>query len=183
MLAERDPASARIIHPNNARRVVRALEMLATDGISYAQQAAGLSERREVRPTTLIGLTVDRASLYRRIDERVLRMLADGLVDEVRGLLDAGYRDALTAAQAIGYKELVPVIEGEVALEAATVAIQQATRRYAKRQLTWFRADPRVRWIDVTDLSGPQARDEVLALVESDEAGESRQVRPPAPPR
>jgi tRNA dimethylallyltransferase len=172
LLAERDPASARLIHPNNARRVVRALEMLAVDGVSYAEQAAGLSERRSFYPAVLVGLTMERSALYGRIEQRVDAMLEAGLLEEVRGLLDAGYYDALTAAQAIGYKELVPVLEDGADLDAAVAAIKQATRRYAKRQLTWFRADPRVRWIDVTELSHGQTVDAVRALVESDaEAG------------
>ena len=87
---------------------------------------------------------MERDALYARIDARVDAMLADGLLDEVARLLAAGYRGALTAAQAIGYKELVPVLDGSGDLENAVAAIKQATRRYAKRQLTWFRADPRV---------------------------------------
>jgi tRNA dimethylallyltransferase len=180
VLAEHDPASARLIHPNNARRVVRALEMLATQGASYAQRVSGLRQRRPVYPTTFVGLTMDRAALYRRIDRRVEAMLGAGLLDEVRGLLDAGYRDALTSAQAIGYKELVPVIDGASTIDVATAAIQQATRRYAKRQLTWFRADSRVRWLDVTDLSPAQALDETLALIESAKAHDTLTSATPA---
>lgn len=166
-LAERDPEAAALIHRNNTRRVLRALEMLEGDGVSYADQHALLAERRAVYRATYVGLTMDRAELYRRIDQRVDAMLDAGLLDEIRALLGAGYRDALTAASAIGYKELVPVIEHGADLGAAVETIKQATRRYAKRQLTWFRADPRVNWVDVTGLSPGAASDAAFALVQS----------------
>jgi tRNA dimethylallyltransferase len=158
LLAKRDPESAAAIHPNNGRRIVRALEML-DEGVRYADQLAGFSARTSVYATRWIGLEVERAELYRRIEERVDSMVREGLLGEVQALLDAGLRDALTASQAIGYKELVGVLEGESSLDEAVAAIKQATRRYAKRQLTWFRADPRVAWIDVTDLSVAKAAD------------------------
>lgn len=112
LLASRDPESAAAIHPNNVRRVVRALEML-DEGVRYADRLKGFSARLSVYDTRWIGLEVEREELYRRIGERVDGMLADGLLGEVGALLDAGFRDALTASQAIGYKELVGVVEGE----------------------------------------------------------------------
>jgi tRNA dimethylallyltransferase len=166
-LAARDPQSAALIHPNNVRRTVRALEMLA-EGSSYADQASGFSARRLHYPgTRLIGLALDRVTLYERIDHRVDTMLASGLLDEVHGLVQRGFREGLTATQAIGYKELVPVVEGEADLGEAVAAIKQASRRYAKRQLTWFSADPRIEWIDVTGLSPEQALGVLLDLLES----------------
>lgn len=165
-LAAVDPASAALIHPNNVRRTIRALEM-AAEGTSYAEQASGFSRRTSVYPTVFVGLTMRREALYARIDERVDRMMAAGLLDEVRSLLERGYRDALTARQAIGYKELVPVLEAGAPLDEAVAAIKQASRRYAKRQLTWFRADPRVAWIDVTDKDRESVLHEALGLVES----------------
>ena len=167
LLAERDPASAALIHPNNVRRVVRALELLETGGPTYAEQAAHFTDRRAAVPAILIGLTMERSALYVRIDARVDAMLASGLLAEVAALVEAGYRDALTATQAIGYKELLPVLERGADLADAVAAIKQATRRYAKRQLTWFRADPRVSWIDVTELSPGAAVSAARALVES----------------
>lgn len=163
-----DPDSAALIHPHNVRRTIRALEM-ADDGISYAVQAASFATRDPYYDTTYVGLTIQREKLYARIDARVDGMMAAGLLDEVRGLLDAGFRDALTAQQAIGYKELVPVVEGEASVDKAVASVKQASRRYAKRQLTWFRADPRVRWLDVTDLSTADAVSGVQELLESDE--------------
>jgi tRNA dimethylallyltransferase len=152
LLASRDPESAAAIHPNNVRRVVRALEM-ADEDVSYARQREGFSARESVYDARFIGLDMARETLYERVDSRVDAMVAAGLLGEVEGLLAAGLRDALTASQAIGYKEFVPVLEQGASLEEAVASVKQSTRRYAKRQLTWFRADPRVRWIDVTDLS------------------------------
>lgn len=166
LLAERDPEAAALIHPHNVRRVVRALEM-AAEGSSYAEQARRFAERRSLYDARFLGLDMDRPALYERIDARVDAMMASGLLDEVGALLRAGYRDALTASQAIGYKELVGVIEGGADPEAAAEAVKQATRRYAKRQLSWFRADPRIRWLDVTGLDTAAAAERGLALVES----------------
>lgn len=160
-----DPASAAVIHPANVRRVVRALEM-AERGVSYASVLPGFRRRESVYDTVFVGLTMDRADLYERIGARVDAMVASGLVEEVRALLDRGYRTALTASQAIGYKEIVPVLEGKADLPTAVDAIKQATRRYAKRQLTWFRADPRVTWLDVKHPSPASAVERALMLVD-----------------
>ncbi|MDO9556941.1 MAG: tRNA (adenosine(37)-N6)-dimethylallyltransferase MiaA [Coriobacteriia bacterium] len=168
LLLERDPASAALIHPNNVRRVIRALEM-ADEGTCYAEQAAGFAQRNTVYPTVFLGLTMERTALYARIEARIDAMMVNGLFAEVRNLLAEGYRDALTAAQAIGYKELVPVLEEGADQAEAIRAIKQATRRYAKRQLTWFHADPRVRWLDVTVLSSKEATAQTLELLESSE--------------
>jgi tRNA dimethylallyltransferase len=165
LLALRDPASAALIHANNVRRVVRALEMLDEEGVSYAEQAAGFAARMSVYDALMLGLTMDRGELYAQIDARVDDMLVRGLLDEVRRLLDGGYRHALTAGQAIGYKELVPVAEGTATLEDAVEEVKRATRRFAKRQLTWFRADPRVAWLDVTGLDPQLAADAAMSLV------------------
>jgi tRNA dimethylallyltransferase len=167
LLRERDPAGAAAIHPNNVRRVIRALEM-ADAGRLYGEHVAGFAKREPYYPhTVFLGITMSRNELYARIERRVDDMIAEGLVDEVARLLAAGYREALTAAQAIGYKELVPVLDGEAPLEVAIAAIKQATRRYAKRQLTWFRADARVTWLDVTGLTPEEITAGLLRLLES----------------
>ncbi len=162
-----DPEAAALIHPNNVRRTVRALEMAAT-GVSYADQAAGFARRESVYDARLFALHLDRATLYRRIDDRVDAMIEAGLLDEVRTLLAAGFHDGLTSTQAIGYKELVPVIEHGTALPDAIAQIKQSSRRYAKRQLTWLRGDPRVRWINVTEKTPSEATRAILDLLESD---------------
>ena len=167
LLITLDPDSAALIHPGNARRVVRALEMLEEDGPTYAEQHAGFGQRTSVYAAMHIGLSVDRVALYARIDARVDEMLAAGLLDEVRRLLGEGFREALTAPQAIGYKELVPVIEDGADIAEAAGSIKSATRHYAKRQLTWFRADPRVTWLDVTASSPSETAAAAVTLIES----------------
>lgn len=166
-LRDLDPRSAALIHPANVRRTIRALEM-AAQGVSYADQAQGFSRRESVYRTRYVGLTMQRESLYERIDSRVDQMVAEGLVEEVDSLLDAGFRSALTARQAIGYKEIVPVVEHGADLDEAVQAIKQATRRYAKRQMSWFRGDDRIVWLDVTELEAGAALGEVMMLLESD---------------
>ncbi len=165
-LAEIDPDAAAMIHPNNVRRVIRAMEM-AEEGSSYAGQARRFKTRQSIYDTAFVGLTMQRDRLYARIDDRVDDMISSGLIQEVETLLEAGYATALEATQAIGYKELVPVLRTGASLDAAVNDIKQASRRYAKRQLTWFRADPRVRWLDVTGLSPAAATADALKLVES----------------
>jgi len=177
LLAERDPASAALIHPNNTRRVMRALEM-SESGVSYATQAAGFARRDAFLPTVYLGLSMERSVLYERIDRRVDEMVRIGLVAEVAGLLDAGYRSAVTATQAIGYKELVPVIEDGAPLATAVDDIKRASRRYAKRQLSWFRADPRVVWIDVTDRRGDDLLASALELIESHQRQQIERTTP-----
>jgi tRNA dimethylallyltransferase len=169
LLLERDPDSAAVVHQNNTRRVVRALEML-DGGVPYAEQRAGFANRQSVYDSTIVGLTMPREQLYARIDKRVDAMIENGLLGEVESLLEAGLRAALTASQAIGYKEFVPVIEGKAELEDAVAAVKQASRRYAKRQLTWFRADPRITWVDVGSLSAPQAADAALGALDCEPA-------------
>jgi tRNA dimethylallyltransferase len=165
LLLERDPESAAVIHQNNTRRVVRALEML-DEGVPYAEQRVGFSTRKGFYDNVFAGLTMNRKRLYGLIDHRVDAMVAAGLLEEIEGLLDTGLRATLTASQAIGYKEFVPVIEGKTELEDAVAAVKLATRHYAKRQLTWFRADPRVTWIETDDLSVAQAATAALTALD-----------------
>jgi tRNA dimethylallyltransferase len=171
LLEMRDPASAALIHPNNVRRVVRALEMLGGGGPSYADQSSHFRERRQAVPAVYVGLTMERDVLYARIDSRVDEMLSAGLLQEVASLIADGYGEALRSSQAIGYKELIPVLEQGADLQKAVEAVKQATRRYAKRQMTWFRADPRIEWLDVTRMSPKAATAAARALVESRSTG------------
>lgn len=149
-LCEVDPESAAATHPNNVKRVIRALEIYRTTGIPKSE----LDRRsREVEPrydATVVGLCYrDRATLYERIDKRVDVMLSAGLVEETRRLMADGiFTRNRTAAQAIGYKELIPYLEGHVALSEAVEQLKTATRRYAKRQMTWFSAKPYVKWLE-----------------------------------
>lgn len=161
-LSRRDPASAALIHPNNVRRVVRAFEMLE-QGESYAAKHASLHVRTNRHPTLVVGLDLPREELYARIDARVDAMVAGGLVEEVRGLMARGMGESLTARQAIGYKEVMAALAGECPMDQAIEDVKRGTRRYAKRQLTWLRADERVRWLDGLLPLGTLAN-EVLAM-------------------
>lgn len=165
-LARRDPESAVAVHPNNVRRVVRAFELLA-EGRSYAEQKRNLAAIGEAVPALQFGLAVTPEVLAARIDARVDAMMEAGLVGEVRGLLDAGLREGATAPQAIGYKEIVAALEGRCTMEEAVAAIKQATRRYAKRQRTWFRRDGRIRWIDADAGDAQAVADEILSQLET----------------
>ena len=146
-LNEVDPQSAALIPENDVKRVVRAFELL-DDGTNYARQKEKLAVLPQLYPAVFIGLSVEPRILSDRIDARVDKFVESGLVEEVRGLLEQGFREGLTAPQAIGYKEIVAYLDGECALAEALDAIKLATRRYAKRQRTWFRKDKRIRWID-----------------------------------
>lgn len=147
LLHEKDPDSARILHPNNVRRVVRAFELL-DEGRSYAEQAANLARIPEHIPSVFIGLQVDPEILRQRINARVDKMVEQGLIEEVKLLLDRGFRDGITAQQAIGYKEIVRALDDHITMEEAIEEIKASTRRYAKRQRTWFRKDSRIHWLD-----------------------------------
>ncbi|MBE6469554.1 MAG: tRNA (adenosine(37)-N6)-dimethylallyltransferase MiaA [Coriobacteriaceae bacterium] len=159
LLAQRDPASAALIHPHNVRRTVRALEM-GEEGVSYAEQAGGFSAPRARYEARWFALTMDRARLYERIDARVDAMVEAGLVDEVRHLIDAGAAPALTARQAIGYKEIIDALAGKTSLNEAIDLIKRRSRRYAKRQLSWCRGDGRMTWINMDEcgINGAAAR-------------------------
>ena len=163
-----DPDSAALIHPNNVRRVIRAFELL-DEGTTYARVNAGLKTMAQAVPAVFLGLSVDPAVLNARIDARVDQMLADGLVEEVRSLLRAGFREGLTAPQAIGYKEVVAALEGACSLDDAVAQIKIATHRYAKRQRTWFRKDERIHWIDANDANVEEMTRQALGIIASAE--------------
>ena len=103
----------------------------------------------------MIGLDRSRAELYRRIELRVEKMFREGLVDEVRHLLEQGFKSDLKPLQTLGYKQVIGYLAGEYDLDTAISLTKQATRRYAKRQLTWFRRDPRIRWFQLTEETNP----------------------------
>lgn len=151
MLAMVDPESAQGIHPHNVKRVIRALEIYHTSGKTKSEWDRLSRQAESPWDACVIGLRYeDRAVLYDRIHRRVDAMMAAGLVEETRRLRAAGvFEVCATAAQAIGYKELFAYLDGAQCLEEAVAAIQMATRRYAKRQMTWFSAKPYVQWLDV----------------------------------
>lgn len=150
LLAEADPESAASIHPNNIKRVIRALEIRHVTGISKSELDRLSREKAPKYDILILGLRYnDRQMLYDRIDRRVDDMLEKGLCEEVKSLYDKGIFQSKTASQAIGYKELLGYVKGERELECCVDELKRATRRYAKRQMTWFRALDGVNWIDV----------------------------------
>ena len=144
-LVQMDPAAAASIHPNNTRRVIRALEMAEFAGVSRAEEQFNRGDI-PLYNHLIIGMDMDREKLYERINLRVDLMMEAGLVEEVRTLYDAGIRD-VQAIKAIGYKELYAHFDGLVSLDEAVVQIKQNSRRYAKRQLTYFRNKMDIAWI------------------------------------
>jgi tRNA dimethylallyltransferase len=149
-LAEQDPLAAAAILPTNGRRIVRALEVIELTGRPFTARMPGFES---VYDTVQIGL--DRADLDERVAQRVHRMMALGFVDEVRGLLPSGLPDSPTAGKALGYAQLLAVLDDAGAvvgdLDDAVQQTIRATRRFVRRQRSWFRRDPRIRWLDGTD--------------------------------
>ena len=144
-LARLDPGAASLIDPRNVRRVVRALEVVEVTGKPFSAQR--LKEQPPFEPH-LVGLSVERAELYRRIDDRVDGMMAAGWLDEVRSLIAAGYDPELPALSSAGYRELAAHLRGELSLDAAVARAKTATHRLARRQGAWFRRDDeRIAWV------------------------------------
>jgi tRNA dimethylallyltransferase len=164
-LAALDPAAAASILPSNGRRVVRALEVVELTG-SFA---AALPDPAYAVPTVQVGLAIDRALLDERIERRVEQMWERGLVEEVRSLAAQGLRAGRTASRALGYAQVLRLLDGEWTEDRAREETVKATRRFARRQESWFRRDPRVGWVDVT---GQQDPDELAGRV-LDRLGES----------
>jgi tRNA dimethylallyltransferase len=158
-LRDIDPKIAAQIHPNNMVRIIRALEVYRMTGVplSSHQQQHGFNQQRY--QALRIGIKTDRQQLYERIEVRVDKMLADGLLDEVKNLLARGYSPDLKSMRSIGYKEAVSFLSGRYSLEEAIRLIKRDTRHYAKRQLTWFNTDNEIIWLEY-----PQNFDSISAL-------------------
>lgn len=146
-LADVDPQAAERLHPNDLRRVVRALEVYHLTGQTFSEQQAG-QKKESPYELCMIGLTMDRAELYRRIELRIEAMLEEGLQDEVERLLRRELPPHATPMQALGYKEIAAYLRGECSREAAEELLKRDTRRFAKRQLSWFRHMKDIHWID-----------------------------------
>ncbi len=167
-----DPAAAAAILPGNARRVVRALEVIELTGAPFF---AHLPVREYVRPTITVGLRLVRPVLDARIDARAQTMFERGLVAEAQSLVGAGLREGRTAARALGYAQALAVLDGSMSVPEAVSDTAAATRRFARRQESWFRPDARITWLDATL---PLA-DQVAAVAEIvlDNAGMARSAR------
>lgn len=147
-LKERDPDAAEAILPSNGRRIVRALEVIEITGAPFT---ASLPDPVPVYDSVRIGLEVSREVLDQRIDRRVEQMWDAGLVEEVKELEGRGIRHGLTASRALGYAQILDALSGNCSLEQARMETARATRRFARRQDSWFRRDPHVHWISSTD--------------------------------
>jgi tRNA dimethylallyltransferase len=169
-LARLDPEAAASIGPHNTRRIVRALEVIEITGLPYT---ANLPRQEYVRPAVQIGLDCDRETLDARVASRVERMRREGLVEEVLRLARIDERGTVrglgrTAARAVGYAEILDLIQGRTTEDEAFEAITANTRRLARKQMGWFGRDPRVQWLDA---AAPDLLDQALAVVAAAEAG------------
>jgi tRNA dimethylallyltransferase len=162
-LVEQDPLSAARIHPNDLRRVIRALEVFQTTGVSISEQPqwSGALDR----PVIYLVIDRDRTGLYQRIEARVDRMIVDGLLDEVRQLLQMGFGPELKPLQGLGYRQMMAFLHNKISWNDALDDLKKATRNYAKRQLTWFRREPFDCWLNLSN-QGPGFMDEILSFIE-----------------
>ena len=144
-----DPVTAAALHPNNVKRMIRAYEIYEVTG--KPKSCLDMEAAKEELPYdyVLMGISMERPLLYERINRRIDLMVRDGLIEEVKSLLDQGYTEELLSMKAIGYKEIFPYLKGEMSLEEALHILKRDTRHFAKRQLTWFRKDLRIRWFEV----------------------------------
>ena len=157
-----DPEYAANIHANNVKRVTRALEYHYLTGQKFSEHNAEQKEKETPYDAAVIILTMDREKLYERIELRIDLMMEQGLLEEVKGLLDKGYTPDLVSMQGIGYKEFIPYFNGECTLEEAVTQLKTNTRRFAKRQLTWFRRQIDGLWVDLSKATGEEAMEDVL---------------------
>ena len=164
-LADSDPKSAARIHPNDRKRIIRALEVLQNTGIPISEQQETDRKRRNPSPSNKCLLNRDRAELYARIENRVEEQLTFGLEQEVRVLLSRGISPERNSLRSLGYKEMAAYILGEISYEEAVEAIKKNTRRFARRQLTWFRAEPDWTWIDVGGKTPEQTAEAIMELL------------------
>ena len=150
MLKEIDYDSYLRIHKNNVKRVIRAIEIYKTTGITMTEQIKMSKKIPSPYNTVYVGLNTDREIIYSRINKRVDNMIEKGLIEEVKKLYKSGLSLKYKSAQAIGYKEIIMYLEGNITKDEAIELIKKESRNYAKRQLTWFRKDERIKWIDIS---------------------------------
>lgn len=167
MLREKDAWAAETIHPNNIRKIIRALERLE-DGETRIRPFSRISKENSRYDAALIGLTRDREQLYERINNRVEKLFEAGLVDEVKGLMSRGLTSDDISMKGIGYKEIIDYINGKGTLTETVELIKKNTRHYAKRQLTWFRRYDRMKWINLSEyLNDRDVMEEIAAWMKA----------------
>jgi tRNA dimethylallyltransferase len=153
LLINVDPQACEKIHKNNVKRVIRALEVCHITGKKFSDMSTDIRKPSNKYDFKIIGLEMERDLLYQRINKRVDLMFEEGLVDEVKELVDKGYTMDLSSMRGIGYKEIIEYLEGKVTKEEAIETLKTNTRHFAKRQFTWFKADKNIEWFDLTTLS------------------------------
>jgi len=151
-LSKCDPEAAIKIHPNDGFRISRALEVLQSTGKTISEYQSKHGFREKPYNVLKIGLNMERSILYERINKRVDLMISDGFVDEVKGLLEKGYSEKLKSMQSIGYRHIVDYLKNGVTWDETVELFKRDTRRYAKRQLTWFRKDTDINWINPNEI-------------------------------
>ncbi|MGI6296506.1 MAG: tRNA (adenosine(37)-N6)-dimethylallyltransferase MiaA [Armatimonadota bacterium] len=159
-LRELDPVSAAQIHPNNLKRVIRAIEICELSG-SPASELHDKT-RSGYNCARFFGLTMNRQLLYERIEKRVDAMIADGLIDEVSGLLNRGIEPQMLSMQGVGYKEIAGFLRGEYTKQEAIQLLKRNTRRFAKRQYTWFMRDERIRWLEIDGMTAKKVSELII---------------------
>lgn len=152
-LKEVDPDSANRINVNDRKRIIRALEVYNETGKPMSKSYKSVRQYNDNYNVIMVGLTMNRKRLYERINLRVDKMIEEGLVYEVKEILDMGYKDDLNSLRALGYKEIILYLNNEISLDEASSLIKRNTRRFAKRQLTWFRREDRIKWFDLNNFN------------------------------
>ncbi len=158
LLAQADPQAAEEIHPNNVKRVIRALEYFQQTGQRISEHNQQERQKKSPYAFRYYVINMERSRLYQRIDQRVDLMMQQGLVQEVEKLREMGCRRGMVSMQGLGYKEILDYLNGEISLEEAVYQLKRDTRHFAKRQLTWFKREHQVRWLNWEDFSFQQEK-------------------------
>lgn len=156
MLKKFDPETASKLHPNDTKRIIRAIEVFEQSGQCLSEICNDFSNKRNVEvdyEPIMAGINFERSLLYRRIEQRIDKMLADGFEDEVKNILSTNPDRGLPALQALGYKQLTKYLDGEYSYDEAVELMKRDTRRFAKRQISWFKRDERIKWFDADDVT------------------------------
>ena len=165
LLLEKDPVSAERLHSNDTKRVMRALEVLHVTGTPASERQNTVDRQTMRYDAVYIALNLPREILYQRINHRVEQMMAEGLEQEVRNALAQGVPQDALSMTSLGYRQMIQYFNGEISLERAVELIQRDTRHFAKRQLTWFRHDPNIQWVDKDGKTDAQIQQELLKVI------------------
>jgi len=165
LLLEKDSVSAERLHSNDTKRVMRALEVLHVTGIPASERQNTVDRQTMRYDAVYIALNLPREILYQRINHRVEQMMAEGLEQEVRNALAQGVPQDALSMTSLGYRQMIQYFNGEISLERAVELIQRDTRHFAKRQLTWFRHDPNIQWVDKDGKTDAQIQQELLKVI------------------